>query len=68
MASCVSKEHMTKPIVVLVFALFLIIELFRTAGTNYPFQQVNRATKGDLLRANATAPTGIAVYMAGAAK
>ena len=59
---------MTKPTVILVFALLVMIELFRTAGPNYPFQQVNRATKGDLLRANATAPTGIAVYMAGAAK
>ena len=57
---------MTKPTVVLVFALLVMIELFRTAGTNYPFQQVNRATKGDLLRVNATAPTGS--YMAGVAK
>jgi hypothetical protein len=43
-----------------VFALLVMIELFRTADTNYPFQHVNRAAKGDSVRANAVAPRVLA--------
>ena len=47
---------MIKPTAILVFTLLVMIELFRTAAADYPFQHVNRATKVDRLQsANAIA-------------